>query len=1458
MSAAAQIISGETLADAIASLGFTPPHNISPGRWVKFSTSGRAKDDAGRCKLFADGNGGIIFDYRSNEKWLWFADAGQERQYTAADRAKREREIEQAKREQEAAEAKQHAKAAGLASRLLEAAAPAGADHPYLARKQVPPAGLFEMPVDAVARVIGYQPKAKAEPLAGRILLAPVVIGGELSTVELIDEAGKKAALFGGRKAGAWWTAGLPESDGTGCTIAIAEGIATAATVAALTGWHAVAALSCGNLKAVATALRARFPAARLVVVSDVGNGEADARKAALAADAGLLVPVIPAGFDGTDFNDLAALDRDEARRQLLGEAARPEPEAADPLDDALRTKPQAKPGLLDCAAHFPPQDMSADVASIGLRQALVEYLDAFELALKVRKRFTADMEVATEAAKEKAAADAARLVEAVWTDLGDDATDDEINLELCRRVKLKPSADDEADMQSRIERVLFARAKRAAHRRLMAEACAAHGVEKLPNLPRLQLKAAAGLGKTSLVVQELAKREWLRTNAFIEIYVPRHELADEIAAKIPGARIMRGRGWPSRDESWCERYATTEKLAQAGLPVFENACMNSNGRSHCYENCAAVGWVAQWLNHTPGVRIMTHNFVVLPKPLGTPKPDLVIIDETCVSHATGHYEFSPCRITTSVMKHSMAASLAYRATATKVLDALSDNGRELAKARVLGLTTDELRAAARFIEDEDAPVIGPQLSDSDIEKRVDDWNQTEGVKLAKMYRALSWELDFERDGAHGVELRRNVSRTVTKTENGKKIKSTERQDRIFVHYRKDVHIPSEAALLLIDADASIEINRKLFGANLQEQVFRVRRNAYVVQVWSNTFSKHSLDCKSRRAEQTFTQIRAVLAMEAADGKRVLCITSKSVRCLLTGEMPEADLAKTGKCGSISVAHFGNIRGGDGWKDFDTVIIIGRNQPPLYAVEETARALWSDAVEPLRLLTGGPESDGEKAAWQKAPRGYTMADGSRCGVLADLHPDARVQLILELSRETETVQAIDRLRLLHRETAGRVVVLCSLPVDIVVDELVDWPTLHGRTEKTLPERMLETGAAVCEPWDLMAVAHDTLFKTGDAARMAFGRLNPNKSAYSILMRFCSDLAPATFRLGRDGKRAVTGTVLHRPGVDVAAWLAEHLPGAKLVADGQAEAAAEPPAPDAAEPKAADDTQSARAERPAPAEAPPCRTVVENGITVWVTPDGRRWLREPTAADMVARRPIIFDTTEPARFEPSAMFKAGADIALDPGFTGGGRAILANRRPIIGGLPRGLPFRLAPTPEQVAVRQARWEAAYRESADFDARHAAWEAANGNDDEWPADKLSNVRSIGEDIPFQPPVTGSGAPTIEPVVACGVGTVSETVARGLSASLSGGATVSATMSAEPPRPPVPDIEPDDISRVSWVGSVAFIGGVEVGQIGKAGLFVPRAQYFADDDWWPMRRSAGRWQAWTPESGVGAVVVA
>jgi hypothetical protein len=60
-----------------------------------------------------------------------------------------------------------------------------------------------------------------------------------------------------------------------------------------------------------------------------------------------------------------------------------------------------------------------------------------------------------------------------------------------------------------------------------------------------------------------------------------------------------------------------------------------------------------------------------------------------------------------------------------------------------------------------------------------------------------------------------------------------------------------------------------------------------------------------------------------------------------------------------------------------------------------------------------------------------------------VHPDRRVQAVVEQVREAEMVQAIDRLRLIHSEREKTVVILCNIPLDLPVDELMTWRELTG-------------------------------------------------------------------------------------------------------------------------------------------------------------------------------------------------------------------------------------------------------------------------------------------------------------------------------------------------------------------------------------------------------------------------------
>lgn len=117
-------------------------------------------------------------------------------------RAVREQQAGQERREREM----RAISAAGLAETVWREATPARADHPYLMRKGVQPVDtLREIDAGRLAALIGYPPKRGDDLLAGRILIAPVKVGGRLSTLEMIDGNGRKSALAGGVKAGGYW-----------------------------------------------------------------------------------------------------------------------------------------------------------------------------------------------------------------------------------------------------------------------------------------------------------------------------------------------------------------------------------------------------------------------------------------------------------------------------------------------------------------------------------------------------------------------------------------------------------------------------------------------------------------------------------------------------------------------------------------------------------------------------------------------------------------------------------------------------------------------------------------------------------------------------------------------------------------------------------------------------------------------------------------------------------------------------------------------------------------------------------------------------------------------------------------------------------------------------------------------------------------------------------------------------
>jgi P4 family phage/plasmid primase-like protien len=219
---------------------------------------------------------------------------------------------------------------AEIAAKVLKAASPAQSSHPYLQRKCIPALStLYEIAIDDLVCVTGYVPKSKEIELKGRVLAIPVNQEGQWSTLELIDEAGRKSALRGrGTKSGGFWaTKELPADDETTETLLVGEGVATVITATVATEHIGIATLSSGNLRKVCEQLRGRYRNADIVVLADLerisGEPDSHALDAARTVSGRIAIPDFGSSRDHsqTDFNDLSRSVRIEVISQLINGA---------------------------------------------------------------------------------------------------------------------------------------------------------------------------------------------------------------------------------------------------------------------------------------------------------------------------------------------------------------------------------------------------------------------------------------------------------------------------------------------------------------------------------------------------------------------------------------------------------------------------------------------------------------------------------------------------------------------------------------------------------------------------------------------------------------------------------------------------------------------------------------------------------------------------------------------------------------------------------------------------------------------------------------------------------------------------------------------------------------------------------------------------------------------------------
>lgn len=247
---------------------------------------------------------------------------------------------------------------------------------------------------------------------------------------------------------------------------------------------------------------------------------------------------------------------------------------------------------------------------------------------------------------------------------------------------------------------------------------------------------------------------------------------------------------------------------------------------------------------------------------------------------------------------------------------------------------------------------------------------------------------------------------------------------------------------LLLDASASREVVEAVFPEH--EVVFidatlsgvgstLPQRN---IAVMGRTFSSSSLHPQAGASQETVRKagLQRVALKRGCDaiamahpGERILlCTTTKVERGVLSDWVPGGTAAAANfefgiedgmaaEDARIAVEHYGNLRGKDGYKDWNVLVAVGKLEPPDANVRRLARCLYYD--RPERVDDVRPPAGGGSADDPKAPeiRRLRHRDGRIVEVTVWTYRNRYERVIQLAKREEEIIQAIGRVRAAQRD-----------------------------------------------------------------------------------------------------------------------------------------------------------------------------------------------------------------------------------------------------------------------------------------------------------------------------------------------------------------------------------------------------------------------------------------------------------
>lgn len=536
-------------------------------------------------------------------------------------------------------------------------------------------------------------------------------------------------------------------------------------------------------------------------------------------------------------------------------------------------------------------------------------------------------------------------------------------------------------------------------------------------------VRGAAGLGKSTLTAGKIEQRH---VNA--DFFVPSHAVAAEQAARLPAgtAIAIRGRTHQAPDSPpLCAKHEAATLLAKAGLahmtaPLLCGKLNQQTGQLPC-PYARKCGYLNQFKDTAP-IRFYAHEWLTLPESKlskASGRKPAIAVIDESFRDALEEYRSWP------IAELYNQPEAIYR----KLAEAIREN-------RLIAMT-DCLPEIESLLEQHvTAIAVHPEMDAAQSARVLQSFAHQRRQPIAFLRRCK----EAIEQGAvnalwyvgQGIEGRVHSART-----------------------KPIQFIKAGVPKLFLDASAA-ELVVKKVSPDCEIVDIPVQRNVEMTQITDSAMSYHRLREDNAHLSSRVIELAYRLSNEGGKGALIA---------------PKFWLDQHGArlpTGTVT-AHYGALRGLNELEHCDWLIQLSRCEPPPYAVEEAVRAWFP--TEPIKGAALQEQVE------LRDKRGYGAI------VKRTSHADPRCAELLQSVREQESLQAIDRLRLVHHTgKPKRVFLLSSLPLPgAVPDQLTtfDKLTLPGR----LAEVMIRDGALILNR-SFLAAKHPDLFPSAEDARKA--------------------------------------------------------------------------------------------------------------------------------------------------------------------------------------------------------------------------------------------------------------------------------------------------------------------------------------------------------------------------------------